>query len=291
MSPPGNYRLRTNPFVCTVLCFAVGGHMCPPYRTSTLDGCRAGACPRRVQELPNLYKSVRLCHIDCHVACAAVREERALRMRRTPCGCSLLAMTNGVACYVIARLAQQAVAICSLFPRSPFPAAKKDAACATSFLLSFRAEAGFEVGVAELRQPRERAVFAAAPDVRQRHPVEGIVLARRVNCHIPEHEQVARLRRAVKAVVPDDVPGEARRPGQPRRVLSRAVRAVKRRGIGHFQHVGHMAGGAGVQDRDARRAVLHDVQHAADEEARSDSMMTLRISTKVMFSLIFPRTI
>ena len=32
-----NYGLHTNLFVCTVRRFAVGGHMCPPYRSANLS--------------------------------------------------------------------------------------------------------------------------------------------------------------------------------------------------------------------------------------------------------------
>ena len=53
--------------------------------------CRAGTCPRRCRHyrLRTSFPSLSLRGAQRR-GCAAVREERALRMRRTPCGCNLL---------------------------------------------------------------------------------------------------------------------------------------------------------------------------------------------------------
>ena len=58
--PCRNYQLRTNLFVFSVCRCAVGWGMPHPYNRLSKTNCRAGACPRRLQELPTLYKPVRL---------------------------------------------------------------------------------------------------------------------------------------------------------------------------------------------------------------------------------------
>ena len=50
--------------------------------------------------------------------------------------------------------------------------------------------------------------------------------------------------------------------------FSRLLRAVQRRAVGHFQHVRHMAGRAGVQNGDPRPAVLQHIQYAGGQIAR-----------------------
>ena len=54
----------------------------------------------------------------------------------------------------------------------------------------------------------------AGIDAGQRHTVEGVVLAGRINRHITEYQQISHFGYGVKAVITDDVPGQAGRPGQ-----------------------------------------------------------------------------
>ena len=70
-----NYRSSISSFMPAVCRFAVGGDMSPPYKGCFVYRGAFFACGLRGAQ---------------RRGCAAVREERALRMRRTPCGCNLV---------------------------------------------------------------------------------------------------------------------------------------------------------------------------------------------------------
>ena len=79
-----------------------------------------------------------------------------------------------------------------------------------SRLFSFSAaNPSFEIRVAEIRQLREFPVPVHGMDIRERHPVERIVLAGGIDRHIPEHQAVTRLQFRRKAVIPDHVARQA----------------------------------------------------------------------------------
>ena len=88
--------------------------------------------------------------------------------------------------------------------------------------------------------------------------------------HISEQKQVPLPQRRGKAVFPDHVPrqtgGAAQADGAGQ--FSRLLRTVQRWTVGHFQHVRHMAGRAGVQNGDLRHAVLQHIQYAGGQIAR-----------------------
>ena len=67
-----SYRLRTSLFMPTVCRFADGGDMSPPYR----------------ERYDNDMRGRYFLHRCAGVVSAAVRDEGALRMRHTPCGCA-----------------------------------------------------------------------------------------------------------------------------------------------------------------------------------------------------------
>ena len=73
-----------------------------------------------------------------------------------------------------------------------------------------------------------------------------------------------------KGVVPHHISGQTGGPGQAERVALPRLSVRPQDGglVGHLQHIGHVAGGAGVQNGDLGAAVLHNVQHPADQVAR-----------------------
>ena len=61
-----------------------------------------------------------------------------------------------------------------------------------------RAQTVFEIVVAEAGQRLGGAVFMQYPEIRQGHPVEGVVLAGGIDGHVAEDEPVALGKRASK---------------------------------------------------------------------------------------------
>ena len=72
-----------------------------------------------------------------------------------------------------------------------------------------RAQTVFEIVVAEAGQRLGGAVFMQHPDIRQGHPVEGVVLAGGIDGHVAEDEPVALGEGGDKAVIAHHVPGKA----------------------------------------------------------------------------------
>ena len=76
------------------------------------------------------------------------------------------------------------------------------------------AQPGGEVLVIKGAQAFGPPILAQDPERGQRHAVEGVVLAGGIDGHIAEQQQVALPQRGGKAVIPDDVPGQAGRAAQ-----------------------------------------------------------------------------
>ena len=109
----------------------------------------------------------------------------------------------------------------------------------------------------------------AQAQVGQGHSVEGVGLDHGVQGHVLQHNAAAFFQRLIEGVIADHIPGQAGRPGQPVGVgLFAGLPAAPHRGpVGHFQHVGHMAGGGSIQNGNVH-AVVNHFQHLADQEAR-----------------------
>ena len=65
----------------------------------------------------------------------------------------------------------------------------------------------FEIAISKHHDFPRCAVRLAGIDAGQRHTVEGVVLAGRINRHITEYQQISHFGYGVKAVITDDVPG------------------------------------------------------------------------------------
>ena len=101
--------------------------------------------------------------------------------------------------------------------------------------------------------------FVPQDDVGQRHAVEGVGLHHGVEGHVLKHQPVPFLQGLVEGVIPDDVPRQAGGAAQPVGIglFPGLAAALEGRAVGHLQHIGHMAGGGGVQNGD-----IHAVFHA-----------------------------
>ncbi len=143
--------------------------------------------------------------------------------------------------------------------------------------------------ITEAGQFHESSVGLPFIDIRQRHAVERIVFTGRIDRHIAEHKKIADAQLRMKAVIPDHIAGKAGRPRQAESILlfSRLVRQIQRRGIGHFKHVRHVAGSAGIEDGNTRAAVLHNIQHAAHKKAciERNGLARLEIDAQLPFIL------
>ena len=71
-----------------------------------------------------------------------------------------------------------------------------------------------EIPVAKVRQTPERPVRAQLPDVRQGHPIEGVVLAGGIDGHIAKDEPLPLGEGGGKAVIADHIPRKAGGPAQ-----------------------------------------------------------------------------
>ena len=125
-----------------------------------------------------------------------------------------------------------------------------------------------KVVVAEAAHEGGAGVGAAAIDGGQGHAVEGVGFNHGVEGHVVEDEFVAHGQRLVEGVVADDVAGQAGWPAEAIGVGAFAGFAgmFQRRAIGHFDDVGHVAGGGGVDDGDVH-AVVDEVDDAGDKVA------------------------
>ena len=101
-------------------------------------------------------------------------------------------------------------------------------------------------------------------DIGQGHAVKGVVLAGRVNGHVAKKDQVPHVKGPVKGIVPNDVPCKAGRTAKAVRVrrLSRFLRTIKGRTVGHFNDVRHMAGRARIKDGKLRAAIFPRIKNA-----------------------------
>ena len=109
----------------------------------------------------------------------------------------------------------------------------------------------------------------AQDDGRQGHAVEGVGLDHGVQRHVLQDDLAALCQGVVEGVVPDDVPGQAGGSCQAVGVglLPRLAGILHRRTVRHLQHVGHVAGGGGVQNGNIH-AVVDYLQHGGDQKAR-----------------------
>ena len=102
----------------------------------------------------------------------------------------------------------------------------------------------------------------------QAESVEGIGLHHAVDGHVQKDEPVAGLQLLIKGVFAYDV---ARKAGLARKAagelfFSGFSRADDVGAVGHFQNVGHVAGGGGIENGDGHVG-LHHVEHRGDEYA------------------------
>ena len=79
--------------------------------------------------------------------------------------------------------------------------------------------------------------------------------------------------------------GKARGAG----LFSRFGCGKQRRAVGHFDHIRHMAGGAGIQNGDGCIAVLYHIQHAAEQEARVQGAGFARFQICLLYTSPSPR--
>ena len=123
-------------------------------------------------------------------------------------------------------------------------------------------------------------------DVRQGHPVEGVVLDHRVDCHILKAQPFSDGKRRIEAVISDDVSRKACPRGQPvgDALFVRHTALVKRRTVGHFEHIRHVARCRCIQNGDMQ-SVLHDVHDLRDKIPRvqRDGFTGLKIDLHIIF--------
>ena len=62
-----------------------------------------------------------------------------------------------------------------------------------------------EIAVTEIRKLFGIAVCFQPVDVRQRHSVEGVILAGRVDRHVTEDEQISDVKFAIESIVTNDI--------------------------------------------------------------------------------------
>ena len=131
-------------------------------------------------------------------------------------------------------------------------------------LYSVKSKPALEILISKLMFKMDFSVSVYAVNSRKSDAVKGVVFAGSVNGHIAEHQQISHVGNGVHAVIPDDIPGQAGRPGKAYRagLFTGFLCAQQRRAVGHLNDIRHMAGGAGIQNRNCGIAVLHYIQYA-----------------------------
>lgn len=119
------------------------------------------------------------------------------------------------------------------------------------------------------RDPPRRRVVGG--DRWQPHAIERGRLDHGVVRHVEEHQLVADRERAIEAVVADHVAGQAGHAAEPVgvRPVAGLAGADDHRAVRHLEHIGHVRGRRGVEDRDVH-AVVHHVEHAGDQHAGAE---------------------
>ena len=107
------------------------------------------------------------------------------------------------------------------------------------------------------------------PDIRQGHPVEGVILAGGIDGHVAEDEPVTLGEGGGKAVIAHHVPGKAGGAAQPEGagLFPRFARVQQGRAVGHLDAIRRVAGCGHIQNGKVCLAILQGVQHCGDEVA------------------------
>jgi len=126
----------------------------------------------------------------------------------------------------------------------------------------------FVVGIVELADHFDLAVFLEDRDAGETHAVEGRVLHHGVVRHVLKDNLVSDLKGFVEAVIADEVTGETGRGTETIGVgfLFKLAAILNVGAIGHLKNVGHVSGRGNVEDSDVD-SVFEEVDDAADEDA------------------------